>query len=139
VRFAASFPKIALVLSGMGNMAMMNDNLGYMTDLKPPDEKEMTAITRVREILKTLGTTPCTACHYCTDGCPEKILIPDLFADYNAKKVFKDWNSDFYYNVHTSHNGKASDFIKCGKCERSCPQHLPVREFLEQVRKTFVR
>jgi predicted aldo/keto reductase-like oxidoreductase len=39
--------------------------------------------------------------------------------------------------VHTARNGKASDCVKCGKCEAACPQHLPIRELLEQVAKEF--
>ena len=70
---------------------------------------------------------PCTACHYCTDGCPKRISIPDLFSCLNAKQIYHDWNADYYYNeVFTQNHGKASDCIKCGKCERACPQHLPM-------------
>ena len=81
---------------------------------------------------------PCTACRYCTDGCPKQILIPDLFACLNAKKVFNNWNTDYYYNnVYTTRNGKASDCVKCGKCEKACPQYLPIREHLVEVAKEF--
>jgi predicted aldo/keto reductase-like oxidoreductase len=52
--------------------------------------------------------------------------------------VFHDWNQDYYYNeVHTVQNGKASDCIKCGKCEKICPQHLEIRRLLETVAKEF--
>lgn len=73
---------------------------------------------------------------YC--GCPKQISIPDLFACMNVKKVFNDCNANYYYsNVHTVHNGKASDCIKCGKCEKACSQHLPIRDLLEDVAKEF--
>ena len=69
---------------------------------------------------------------------PLLISIPDLFACMIAKKVFNDLNANYYYsNVHTVHNGKASDCIKCGKCEKACPQHLPIRDLLENVAKKF--
>ena len=65
-------------------------------------------------------------------------MIPDLFACLNAKKVFNNWNTDYYYNnVYTTRNGKASDCIKCGKCEKSCPQHLAIRELLVGVAAEF--
>ncbi len=138
IRFAASFDGIMMVLSGMGSMEMMKDNVSFMKDFVPLSDKEKEVIKQVCEIFNAQGLIPCTGCRYCTDGCPKKILIPDLFACLNAKKKFGDWNSDFYYHqVHTKHNGKASDCVKCGKCEHSCPQHLKIRELLEQVAETF--
>lgn len=137
IRFCASFPNIFMVLSGMSNVEQMNDNISYMKEFEPLNDKEFEAVNKVREILKHQDTIPCTACRYCVDGCPKKILIPDLFACYNAKKQYKDWNSDFYYGVHTAHNGKASDCIKCGKCEYVCPQHLKIRDLLKEVSNIF--
>ena len=137
VRFAAGLDGVYKVLSGMSDLEQMKDNVSYMKDFVPLNEKESAAIEKVKEILKSLGGIPCTACRYCTEGCPMKISIPDLFSCYNAKKQFNDWNSSMYYERHTKDNGKASDCIKCGMCERVCPQHLPIRELLEEVSKTF--
>ena len=89
-------------------------------------------------IIKSKNLVPCTACHYCTAGCPKKISIPDLFACLNAKKIYQDLKQDDYYNnVYTVKNGKASDCVKCGKCEDSCPQHLKIRDLLEVVAAEF--
>lgn len=137
IRFCASFPRIEMVLSGMSNMTDMRDNIGYMKDFIPLSNQEYDAVEKVREILKNQDIIPCTACGYCVNGCPQNIAIPDLFSCYNAKKQYKDWNSDFYYGVHTSKNGKASDCIQCGKCEHTCPQHLPIREHLKAVSEVF--
>lgn len=61
-----------------------------------------------------------------------------LFACLNAKKQFQNWNTDYYYNnVHAKEGSRASDCIKCGKCEHICPQHLPIRELLTEVAKEF--
>ena len=140
IRFAAGHEGILMVLSGMSNLEQMEDNIRFMKDFRPLDERETAAVNRVREIFRGKNLIPCTACRYCTDGCPKKISIPDLFACLNAKKVFQNWNTDYYYNnVHTVHNGKASDCVKCGKCEQVCPQHLPIRELLEQVAAEFDR
>lgn len=140
IRFAAGHEGILMVLSGMSNMAQMEDNLSYMRDFRPLDEKELAAVERVKELFRSKNMIPCTACRYCTAGCPMKISIPDLFACLNSKKVFHNWNTDYYYeNVHTVNNGKASACIKCGKCEAACPQHLPIRELLVQVAEEFER
>jgi hypothetical protein len=138
IRFAAGFDQIMMVLSGMSNLEQMQDNLSYMKDFKPLNEKEKAAVDQVCTIFRNLGAIPCTACRYCTDGCPKHISIPDLFSCMNAKQIFKDWNQDWYYNeVYTKNAGKASDCIKCGKCEKACPQHLPIRKLLEDVAGVF--
>lgn len=137
LRYAASFQGVVKVLSGMSNLEQMNDNISFMKDFKPFTKEEYQAVEKVKDILKQLGGISCTACRYCTDGCPMHISIPDLFACYNAKKQFNDWNSQYYYGVHTKTNGKASDCIGCKQCEKICPQHLPIIEYLKDVSKTF--
>ena len=127
-----------MVLSGMSNMEQMEDNLSYMKDFKPLDETEKAAVDKACEIIRSKHLIPCTACGYCTDGCPKHISIPDLFSCMNAKRVYHDWNADYYYSeVHTARNGKASDCVECGKCEKVCPQHLKIRELLKDVAKEF--
>ena len=138
VRFAAGFDGIKMVLSGMSTLAQMQDNLSFMQDFKPLNETELAAINKVQKIFKSMNLISCTACRYCVEGCPKHISIPDLFATMNAKQLYHDWNANFYYNVvHTAPGRKASDCIKCGKCEKACPQHLPIRALLEQVAKEF--
>ena len=137
IRFAASLDSVYMVLSGMSDLEQMKDNVSYMKDFVPLNEEEYKAIEEVKEILNKTGGIACTACRYCTEGCPMKISIPDLFACFNAKKQFNDWNSGMYYGIHTKDNGKASSCIKCGMCERVCPQHLHIRDLLEEVAKEF--
>ena len=140
IRFAAGFPGIMMVLSGMSDMEQMLDNTSFMADFQPLNEKEMAAIRKVREIFRTKDMIPCTACRYCIDGCPQHISIPDLFAVMNTKQIHKNWDADRCYNeVHTAPGRRASDCLECGKCEKACPQHLPIRQLLKDVAKTFER
>ena len=137
LRYAAGFKNVVMVLSGMSDTAQMEDNLRTFRNLKPLNRQELSAIDEVRRIIRSSDIISCTACRYCTAGCPKQISIPDLFSCYNTKKKYQDWGSDFYYDVYIEGRGKPSDCIGCGKCEKICPQHLPIRELLWDVAATF--
>lgn len=138
IRFAAGFPGMMMVLSGMSSMEQMKDNLSYMKDFQPLNETELEAVKKVQSIFCGMNLIPCTACRYCTDGCPRQIAIPDLFAVMNTKQIYHDWNADFYYNnVYTGAGRRASDCIQCGRCEKACPQHLPIRRLLTEIAAEF--
>ena len=141
LRYAAGFPNICAVLSGMSNMEQMEDNLSAMRDFEPLSEAEMAAVRQVCDIFKGLNLIPCTSCRYCIEesSCPKSIRIPDLFSALNAHHAFHNWNTGYYYNniITGGGHGKASDCIRCGKCEKVCPQHLQIRELLKDVAKTF--
>ena len=138
LRFAAGFENIMMVLSGMSRLADMEENTATMGDFQPLSDRELDAVKRVVAIFKEQDMIPCTACRYCMEECPKGIRIPDLFALLNAKRVFHNWNTDYYYNnIHTGPGTKASDCLKCGKCERICPQHLPIRDLLVEVAGEF--
>lgn len=141
IRFAASFKNMRVVLSGMSSLDQMKDNLSFMEDFRPLDETEMNAVKKVCDIFRSHNLIPCTSCHYCVEEnhCPKNIRIPDILACYNTKKTFGDWNADYYYNnvLVTEGHGKASECVKCGMCERACPQHLSIRDYLKQAAEEF--
>ncbi len=118
----------------------MEDNTSYMKEFTPLNDDEKEAVEKVCKVFDSISMIPCTSCHYCVldNDCPKKIKIPEIFSCYNSKKLFNDWNQDYYYsNILTVDNNKASDCIKCGKCERVCPQHLEIRELLKEVARQF--
>lgn len=138
MRFAAGFPGVIMVLSGVSTLEQMEENISYMRDFKPLNEREMAAVQQVQQIFTSMNLISCTACRYCIAGCPQQINIPDLFAVMNSKALYHDWNADYYYSdVHTAPGRRASDCVECGACEEACPQHLPIRALLKDVAKEF--
>ena len=133
IRFVASLDGIITVLSGMSNTQQMEDNLSYMKKFQPLNEAEQKIIQEAQRILGNSSTIPCTACHYCTEGCPKKIPIPEIFSAMNKQLgngQMAEAVSD--YRKATSLAGKASECINCRQCERICPQHLGITGYLKQ-------
>lgn len=133
IRYVAGMDGVITVLSGMSNIAQMNDNLSYMKNFAPLTADEQAVIRKAQEALQEDKSIACTACHYCTDGCPVRIPIPEIFAVKNDQDRSKRWDGGkLYYHVVTATNGKASDCVECGQCESSCPQHLPIISLLKE-------
>ena len=133
IRYVASMDGILTVLSGMSDLAQMDDNLSYMRDFKPLSEEEQLVIKRVQEELKKDNSIKCTSCHYCVDGCPMNIAIPEIFGVRNSEGLKASWDGGKQaYAIATQGKGKASECLECGQCEGACPQHLPIIGLLKE-------
>lgn len=137
LRYVANFKNNRMILSGVSNISQMEDNLKTLADPKPLSEAELQAIEEVKQIILKEKLIPCTACAYCTAGCPKHINIPELFKLLNKASLGEWYNLSNEYRALIETSGKASECIKCGKCENICPQHLEIRSLLEIVKKTF--
>lgn len=137
LRFAESFDNVFMVLSGMSTLEQMRDNLATMSDFRPLDDAELTAVHKVAATLRGKGAIPCTACRYCTSGCPAGIDIPSCFSCFNSKRMFGRPQSSERYAELTKNGSGPNDCIGCGQCEEACPQHLKVRELLREVAAEF--
>lgn len=138
IRFVASLDGILTVLSGMSNEEQMQDNISYMKDFQPLNEKEMEAVQKASMIFHQLNTIPCTSCRYCTKGCPKQIAIPDIFKVRNKQLSTGQLESaqTEYANV-TKEGGKASDCVSCGQCEMACPQKIAIIEKLKECAEVY--
>ena len=134
LRYAASFPGVFMVLSGMGNMEMMESNIKTMNPFVPLNERELAATDRAREIIRKYNQIPCTKCKYCNEVCPKHIPIDDLFAVYNEYALARVARADTKKSIAAFTPG-AADCVKCGKCEGICPQSIKIRDKLEVILK----
>lgn len=138
LRFVASLPGVMTILSGMSNEEQLADNLKTFSNFEPLSEQENMAVTKVRGIMRDTPLIGCTACRYCTDDCPMKINIPEIFKAVNAMRLDpKAWRPKNHYNAATENGGKAKDCLECGQCESVCPQHLEIIELLKEASKLF--
>ena len=133
IRFAASLDGVLTVLSGMSNVSQMRDNLSFMTDFVPLNEQERRILHEAQRIMGATNTIPCTACRYCTEGCPKQIPIPDVFSAANLLlgSGRKEEAKAAFAAIEAGHT--AADCIACRKCEQVCPQHIPISEKMKEL------
>ena len=137
IRFAASLDGVFMVLSGMSNMEQLVDNTSYMESFCPLSSEEKELVNEAARIIKESISIPCTACSYCTDGCPSNIPIPEYFALYNSDKQNDRRPSRDKYNELSEKFGAAADCVECGQCEGACPQKIEIIENLKKIAAHF--
>ena len=129
IKFAASLEGVITVLSGMSNIEQMEDNISYMKDFTKLSDKEEETINKAQEILKSIPLIPCTTCNYCAKVCPMHIGISGSFTAMNYLTLYNDMAAAKHQEewlVGGHGLKKASECIKCGRCEQACPQHIQI-------------
>ena len=111
-----------------------------MSDMEPLNDEELALLEKAAAMIRETIAIPCTGCRYCIEEsqCPRNIPIPSYFALYNTEKLRTrvDWSpeKEYYVNFLKNGKGRASDCIACRKCERVCPQHIKIADWMKQVK-----
>ena len=134
LRFVGSLPGVMTILSGMSTEAQVFENIRTFENFEPLNELEQKTVAEVRDALLSTPLIGCTACLYCTDGCPMRIPIPEVFRALNTMRVYHDeFRPKAYYKGITAHSGRAGECIGCRQCETVCPQHLKIVDLLGEA------
>ena len=141
LRFVGSLPGVKMILSGMNSMEQIQDNLQSFDPFRSLSEAERAAVDQVVEGLRAIPTVPCTACRYCTEGCPQKINIPEIFKAYNRVLTYGEQPGahERYRSLLAEGSGAAGSCIACGQCEGACPQQIPVIRRMAEASEVFDR
>ncbi|MBQ1252695.1 MAG: aldo/keto reductase [Firmicutes bacterium] len=139
LRWLFDQPDVTVVLSGMNSLDMITENAKAASETAANSltEEERATYRKVREELLRITKVPCTGCGYCVP-CPHGVDIPTCFHSYNVKAAdgwFVGLKEYFMCTTMRHKPSAASSCVGCGKCEKLCPQHLPIRDHLKEVKK----
>ncbi|MBQ8879524.1 MAG: aldo/keto reductase [Clostridia bacterium] len=123
-------PSVKVVLSGMSNMEQLVDNIRTFTEYVQLSAEERELLGIIAEQLKC--SVPCTACRYCTDGCPAGLDIPSLIEIYNDLACAKSLNTAMRVEFLPD-DKKPSACISCGKCTEICPQRIAIPKVMSKL------
>ena len=141
LRWLWNQPEVTVVLSGMNSLEMVEENVRTASDARAGEftaaEEEL--LDQVRQIIREKEKVPCTGCRYCMP-CPKGVDIPGTFACYNTMYTESKFSGRSQYMqtvALTAEPAFASQCVQCGKCERHCPQEIPIREKLKEADKAL--
>lgn len=133
LRWASSRKNVVTVLSGMSNLQQVKENIQTFINYKDMTEEENKVADEIAKIIQSQGEINCTACKYCMEVCPRGINIPAAFALYNQYKVTNNKMLFTIYYETLSDNEQPDACIKCGLCNKNCPQNLQIPELLAKI------
>lgn len=143
LRWIWNHSEVTTVLSGMNDIAQVDENVNIASDALPDTltEEDMQVIEKAKEEINRSMKVPCTGCRYCVP-CPQGVDIPGCFRCYNVYYSDGWFNGLREYLMCTTFRfskSNASKCIGCGKCEKVCPQAIPIRKELKNVQSVMER
>lgn len=133
-RWLLGIPNVKTILSGMSDLAQVEENCRIFQESAPLSEAEEGVLMDVAESLK--GGVPCTACRYCVDSCPQEIDIPMMMNAYNDLQFDTSFTVSMQMDA-VPEGQRAQDCIQCESCVQMCPQGIDIPTVLEDLAATL--
>lgn len=134
LRWLLGIPNVKTILSGMSDLAQVEENCRIFQESVPLSEVEEGVLMDVAESLK--GGVPCTACRYCVDSCPQEIDIPMMMNAYNDLQFDTSFTVSMQMDA-VPEGQRAQDCIQCESCVQMCPQGIDIPTVLEDLAATL--
>lgn len=129
--------EVSLLLSGMSNEEQVEQNMQYAdrAEIGMLAPEEFAAYGKAKAIYDHMALVPCTGCEYCLP-CPFGVQIPSVFTSYNQTvSVGKKRALEGYLTLE----GKAEQCKTCRRCEKLCPQHIPIGDTMPKIAACFAQ
>ena len=135
-------PEVTVVLSGMNSLAMVEENVRIASEAAVGafSAEDRAFLQRILDIIREKEKVGCTGCRYCMP-CPKGVDIPGYFSSYNlmyTESKVSGWRHFFQAVALSAEPSFASQCVQCGKCEKHCPQGIPIREQLKKAEKALL-
>ena len=139
-KYVANYAEVATILSGMSTFPQVEDNLRIFeaADNGPLTAEENDLLAQVKETYLSRVKTRCTGCRYC-QPCPMGVRIPRIFQGYDGKLLRGQTDVKEFYAKIVEDGCDYSKCVGCRQCEDSCPQHLPIVQFLEEIHEACTK
>ncbi|MGC4000951.1 MAG: aldo/keto reductase [Anaeromyxobacter sp.] len=140
LRWVWSQPGVVTVLSGMGQLEELRENVASAAEAAPLTAAELAAVEAATAFYRARMAVDCTTCGYC-QPCPSGVAVPDIFAHWNSAAMFEDAKGAAWaYRTFQLGSGHGADQCnQCGHCETMCPQELAIPELLEKAHEALTR
>ena len=133
-RWLQTQSEVGVVLSGMSDMAQIEENIRIFSEEKPLDKKELEVLYEVVGNMTSAPSFLCTACRYCTSQCPRELDIPRLIKLHNEHSLFGGWMAPSAIK-DMDEDKRPSACIGCRACEAVCPQKIEISDVLSDFAK----
>lgn len=139
LRWVWNHPEVTVILSGMNDIGQVEENVRIAEEATADSltKPELEIFEQVKKEINKKIKVSCTGCGYCMP-CPQGVDIPGCFSAYNMSYTdsrFAGFKTYFMCTTLRKNETNAGRCISCGRCERHCPQNIPIREKLKEAKR----